>query len=251
MKVAINGWGRIGRIVFRAALKNDADTDIDFVAINTHAAEASWIAHMLKYDSVHGVQDGEIRAEKDTNTIVVNGKEIKILAETDPEKLPWSDLGVDLIVESPRKFMDKNEVSKHLDVGSKKVIIKAPTKNLDNIISLVNCITNCLALVTKVLITMVRSHINNKKLLNLRYEFPRAALLLLTIIPTDRNGGNTKKRHWDKKGNKKERKNTGSEGEEGIKVKEELNEVAKDFRLFVSFLLFKFEIEVKRRLRRV
>ncbi len=210
MKVAINGWGRIGRIVFRAALRNSSN--VDFVAINSHAAEASWVAHLLKYDSVHGVQDGEIRAEKDTNTIVVNGKEIRILAETDPGKLPWSDLGVDVVVESTGKFRDKKDVSKHLDAGCKKVIITAPAKDPDvtlvpgvndemydhashNIISLASCTTNCLAPVAKVLndefginrgfMTTVHSYTSDQRLLDGRHkDLRRARAAAMSIIPT-------------------------------------------------------------------
>ena len=122
MKVAINGWGRIGRLVFRAALQDKSN--IDFVAINSHAAEASWMAHLLKHDSVHGMQQGDIIAEKDS--LVVNGKELRIFAEDDPEKLPWGDLGVDLVVESTGKFRSRDEASKHIDAGCKKVLITAP-----------------------------------------------------------------------------------------------------------------------------
>jgi len=210
MKVAINGWGRIGRIVFRAALRNDSN--VDFVAINSHAAEASWVAHLLKYDSVHGVLDGEIIADKNTNTLVVNGKEIKILAETDPGKLPWNDLGVDTVVESTGKFRDKKDVSKHLDAGCKKVIITAPAKDPDitlvpgvnddmydhathNIISLASCTTNCLAPVAKVLddefgvnrgfMTTVHSYTSDQRILDGRHkDLRRARAAAMSIIPT-------------------------------------------------------------------
>ena len=210
MKVAINGWGRIGRIVFRAALRNDSN--INFVAINSRAAEASWVAHLLKYDSVHGVQDGDIRAGKDTDTIVVNGKEIKILAETDPAKLPWSDLDVDVVVESTGKFRERKDVSKHLDAGCKKVIITAPAKDPDvtlvpgvndemylhekhNIISLASCTTNCLAPVAKVLndafginrsfMTTVHAYTSDQKLLDGRHkDLRRARAAAMSIVPT-------------------------------------------------------------------
>jgi len=210
MKVAINGWGRIGRIVFRAALRNDSN--INFVAINSHAAEASWVAHLLKYDSVHGVQDGDIRAGKDTDTIVVNGKEIKILAETDPARLPWSDLDVDVVVESTGKFRERKDVSKHLDAGCKKVIITAPAKDPDvtlvpgvndemylhekhNIISLASCTTNCLAPVAKVLndafginrsfMTTVHAYTSDQKLLDGRHkDLRRARAAAMSIVPT-------------------------------------------------------------------
>ncbi len=210
MKVAINGWGRIGRIVFRAALRDNSD--IDFVAINSRAAEASWVAHLLKYDSVHGVIEGEIRAEKDTNTLVVNGKEIKILAESDPEKLPWGDLSVDVVVESTGQFRGRKDALKHLDAGSKKIIITAPAKDPDvtlvpgvndeiydpashNIISLASCTTNCLAPVAKVLndefginrgfMTTVHSYTNDQKILDGRHkDLRRARAAAMSIIPT-------------------------------------------------------------------
>lgn len=210
MKVAINGWGRIGRIVFRAALRNDSN--VDFVAINSHAAEASWMAHLLKYDSVHGREDGKIIADKDTNTLVVNGKQIKILAENDPAKLPWRDLGVDVVVESTGKFRDRKGVSKHIDAGCKKVIITAPAKDPDvtlvpgvndetydpashNIISLASCTTNCLAPVAKVLndefginrgfMTTVHSYTGDQRILDGRHEdLRRARAAAMSLIPT-------------------------------------------------------------------
>ncbi len=210
MKVAINGWGRIGRIVFRAALRNSSN--INFVAINSHAAEPSWIAHLLKYDSVHGVQEGDIRAGKDTDTIFVNGKEIKILAETDPAKLPWGDLDVDVVVESTGKFRERKDVSKHLDAGCKKVIITAPAKDPDvtlvpgvndemydhashNIISLASCTTNCLTPVAKVLndefvinrgfMTTVHAYTSDQRLLDGRHkDLRRARAAAMSIVPT-------------------------------------------------------------------
>ena len=208
MKVAINGWGRIGRIVFRAALENKLD--VDFVAVNSHAAEASWMAHLLKYDSVHGMQVGDIRAEKDR--LIVNGKELKIFAESDPGKLPWGDLGVDVVVESTGKFRSREEASKHLAAGSRKVIITAPGKDPDvtivpgvneemydpvkhNIISLASCTTNCLAPVAKVLndkfvinrgfMTTVHSYTGDQKLLDGRHkDMRRARAAAMSIVPT-------------------------------------------------------------------
>ncbi|MDI6810977.1 MAG: type I glyceraldehyde-3-phosphate dehydrogenase [archaeon] len=210
VKVAINGWGRIGRIVFRAALQDNSA--IDFVAINSRAAEASWVSHLLKYDSVHGVFDGEVRADKETNTLVVNGKKIKILAENDIGKLPWSDLGVDVVVESTGAFRDRKTASKHLDAGSKKVIITAPAKDPDvtivpgandemydhaahNVISLASCTTNCLATVVKVLddefgitrglMTTVHSYTNDQRILDGRHkDLRRARAAAMSIIPT-------------------------------------------------------------------
>ncbi len=210
MKVAINGWGRIGRILFRSALRDKSD--IDVVALNSRAAEASWVAHLLKYDSVHGIFDAEVRAGKDKNTLMVNGKEIKILAETDLEKLPWGDLGVDLVVESTGAFRDRKNASKHLEAGCKKVIITAPAKEPDvtivpgvndemydhakhNIISLASCTTNCLAPVAKVLndafginrgfMTTIHSYTNDQKILDGRHkDLRRARAAAMSIIPT-------------------------------------------------------------------
>ncbi|MEA3488245.1 MAG: type I glyceraldehyde-3-phosphate dehydrogenase [Euryarchaeota archaeon] len=208
MKVAINGWGRIGRLVFRAALQDKSD--IDFVAINSHAAEAFWMAHLLKHDSVHGLQQGDIRADKDS--LVVNGKELRIFAENDPEKLPWGDLGVDLVVESTGKFQTRDEASKHIDAGCKKVLITAPGKDPDvtivpgvneemydpathNIISLASCTTNCLAPVVKVLndkfvlnkgfMTTIHSYTGDQKLLDGRHkDMRRARAAAMAIVPT-------------------------------------------------------------------
>lgn len=208
MKVAINGWGRIGRLVFRAALQDKSD--IDFVAINSHAAEASWMAHLLKHDSVHGLQQGDIKADQDS--LVVNGKELRIFAENDPEKLPWGDLGVDLVVESTGKFRSRDEASKHIDAGCKKVLITAPGKDPDvtivpgvneemydptthNIISVASCTTNCLAPVVKVLndkfvvnkgfMTTIHSYTGDQKLLDGRHkDLRRARAAAMAIVPT-------------------------------------------------------------------
>lgn len=208
MKVAINGWGRIGRLVFRAALRDHSA--IDYVAINSRSADASWIEHLLTYDSVHGKQEGEIRAEKDT--LFVDGKEIKILSESDPENLPWRDLGVDVVVESTGKFLDRKGASKHLEAGCKKVIITAPGKEPDvtlvpgvndamynpathNIISLASCTTNCLAPVAKVLedefginrgfMTTVHAYTGDQKILDGRHkDLRRARAAAMSIVPT-------------------------------------------------------------------
>jgi len=208
MKVAINGWGRIGRLVFRAALQDKSN--IDFVAINSHAAEASWMAHLLKHDSVHGLQQGDIKADQDS--LVVNGKELRIFAENDPEKLPWGDLGVDLVVESTGKFRSRDEASKHIDAGCKKVLITAPGKDPDvtivpgvneemydptthNIISVASCPTNCLAPVVKVLndkfvvnkgfMTTIHSYTGDQKLLDGRHkDLRRARAAAMAIVPT-------------------------------------------------------------------
>ncbi len=209
IKVAINGWGRIGRILFRALRDNSA---FDVVAINSRAAEATWVAHLLKYDSVHGIYEGDVKPDKEHNRLVVNGKEIRILAETDLGKLPWGDLGVDLVVESTGAFRDRKSASKHLEAGCKKVIITAPGKEPDvtivpgvndemydhaahKIISLASCTTNCLAPVAKVLhdefeikrgfMTTVHAYTNDQKILDGRHkDLRRARAAAMSIIPT-------------------------------------------------------------------
>ena len=210
VKVAINGWGRVGRIVFRAALRDDSA--LDFVALNNLEAEASWVAHLLRYDSVHGKLGGEVRADKERNMIVVNGKELKILAEREIGKLPWGDLGVDVVVESTGEFTDRKEAVKHLDAGSKKVVITAPSKDPDvtivpgvnddmydhsahKIISVSSCTTNCLAPVANVLneefgikrgfVTTVHSYTNDQRILDgLHKDLRRARAAAMSIIPT-------------------------------------------------------------------
>ena len=210
IKVGINGWGRIGRILFRAALQDDSAFKI--VAINSRGAEADWVAHLLKYDSVHGLFNKSVEANEKTNTLVVNKQEIPIFAETDPEKLPWADLGVDLAVESTGAFRDRKNASKHLTAGSKKVLITAPGKEPDvtivpgvndemydhaahKIISLASCTTNCLAPVAKVLndefgitkgfMTTVHSYTNDQRILDGRHkDMRRARAAAMSIIPT-------------------------------------------------------------------
>ncbi|MBN1454686.1 MAG: type I glyceraldehyde-3-phosphate dehydrogenase [Methanomicrobia archaeon] len=210
MKVAINGWGRIGRILFRAALQNDSAFEV--VAINSRGAEASWVAHLLKYDSVHGIFNKPVEANAKKNALVVNGKEIPIFAETDLEKMPWADLAVDLVVESTGAFRDRKNASKHLTAGSKKVLITAPGKDPDvtivpgvndemydhaahKIISLASCTTNCLAPVAKILndefgiikgfMTTVHSYTNDQKILDGRHkDLRRARAAAMSIIPT-------------------------------------------------------------------
>jgi glyceraldehyde 3-phosphate dehydrogenase len=164
VRVAINGFGRIGRNVFRAA--HESGADIEWLAGNDLTDPAT-IAHLLKYDSTYGPFPGEVSAT-DTG-IVVDGHEIRVLAETDPAKLPWSDLGADVVIESTGRFTDRENASKHLEAGAKKVVISAPATNPDatvvlgvnfdevydrdahNVISNASCTTNCLAPVAKVL----------------------------------------------------------------------------------------------------
>lgn len=205
-KIGINGFGRIGRNVLRAALNKP---EFDIVAVND-LTDALTLAHLLKYDSIHGVLDGEVYAEGDS--IVVNGKKIKVLAQTDPAELPWGELGVDIVVESTGRFTEGAKAKAHLDAGAKKVIISAPAKGEDitivmgvnedqyeadkhNIISNASCTTNCLAPFTKVLLdnfgiesglmTTVHSYTNDQKILDLPHkDLRRARAAAQSIIPT-------------------------------------------------------------------
>src|SRR5688500_5450528 len=127
IRVAINGFGRIGRNVLRAA-KQAGASDIDFVAVND-LTDTKTLAHLLKYDSVHGAYPGTVEA---TGTaLIVDGDEVKVLSEKDPAKLPWRDLGVDVVLESTGRFTNRPDAAKHLDAGAKKVIISAPGKAED------------------------------------------------------------------------------------------------------------------------
>ena len=125
IKVGINGFGRIGRNAFRAAMANPA---LEIVAVND-LTDAETLAHLLKYDSIHGILDAEVKAEKDA--IVVNGKAIKVLAERDPAALPWGALGIDVVVESTGRFTDREGALKHLRDGVKRVLVSAPAKGDD------------------------------------------------------------------------------------------------------------------------
>ncbi|GGE04104.1 glyceraldehyde-3-phosphate dehydrogenase 1 [Marinithermofilum abyssi] len=205
-KVAINGFGRIGRAVFRIAMNNP---EVDVVAIND-LTDANTLAHLLKYDSVHGKLDAEVKAT--ANGLSVNGKEIRVLAERDPAQLPWGDLGIDVVVESTGRFTKKEDAEKHRQAGAKKVIISAPATNEDltvvmgvnhesydpashHVISNASCTTNCLAPVAKVLheqfgvrrglMTTVHSYTNDQQLLDLPHkDMRRARAAAESIIPT-------------------------------------------------------------------
>ena len=159
LRVGINGFGRIGRQVLRAA-KQQGVADIDFVAIND-LTDTKTLAHLFKYDSVHGKYDGQVSADADG--ISIDGDKVKILAERDPAMLPWKDLGVDIVLESTGRFTDAKDARKHIEGGARKVIISAPATNEDitvvmgvnsdkydpashHIISNASCTTNCLAL---------------------------------------------------------------------------------------------------------
>jgi glyceraldehyde 3-phosphate dehydrogenase len=206
IKIAINGFGRIGRVVFRAALKNP---DIKVVAIND-LTDAATMAHLLKYDSVHGKFDQEIIAED--NAITVDGQRIAYTAYKDPAQLPWQSMGVDIAMECTGLFRDKAGASKHLTAGARKVIISAPAKEPDativlgvnhttynpkehHIISNASCTTNCLAPVAKVLMenfgiqnglmTTIHSYTSDQRLLDTPHkDLRRARAATLSMIPT-------------------------------------------------------------------
>lgn len=206
IKVGINGFGRIGRNVFRAAL---GDSDIDIVAAND-VTDAATLAHLLKYDSVLGNLAEDVRADGDT--IVAGRESFKVLKERDPGKLPWKELGVEIVIESTGLFTKREDASKHLDAGAKKVIISAPAKGEDftvvmgvnhedydpsshHVISNASCTTNCLAPVAKVLheefgiakgiMTTIHSYTNDQRLLDLPHkDLRRARAAALSMIPT-------------------------------------------------------------------
>ncbi len=206
VKVGINGFGRIGRLVFRIFLKNDK---FEVVQIND-ITDAATLAHLLKYDSAHGKFDGEVTATD--GAIVVNGKTIKISAERDPANLPWKKLGVEAVVEATGVFRKRADIAKHIEAGAKKVILTVPAKDeIDativlgvndgelkdeyQIVSNASCTTNCLAPVVKVLndkfgivravMTTVHSYTNDQKILDLPHsDLRRARSAAMSIIPT-------------------------------------------------------------------
>src|SRR5881409_150963 len=164
VRVGINGFGRIGRQVVRAA-KLQKVADIEFVAVND-LTDTKTLAHLFKYDSVHRTYRGDVRAGD--GSIVIDGDDMKVLAEKEPSKLPWKDLGVDIVLESTGRFTDASAAKKHIDGGAKKVIISAPAKGEDltivlgvnddmydpgkhQVISNASCTTNCIAPVVKVM----------------------------------------------------------------------------------------------------
>lgn len=206
VKVGINGFGRIGRNVFRAALKN---SNVEIVAVND-LTDANMLAHLLKYDSVHGTLDAEVSVNG--NNIVVNGKEIIVKAERDPAQLGWGELGVEVVVESTGRFTQRADAAKHLEAGAKKVVISAPAKDEDitivmgvnedkydaashHVLSNASCTTNCLAPFAKVLndsfgikrgmMTTVHSYTNDQQILDLPHkDYRRARAAAESIIPT-------------------------------------------------------------------
>lgn len=205
-KVGINGFGRIGRNVFRAALNNE---DVEIVAVND-LTDAETLAHLLQYDSVHGTLAANVEAAD--NAIVVDGKRIDVLSERDPAALPWEELGVEVVVESTGRFTKRADAAKHLEGGAKKVMISAPSGDADQmivmgvnegaydptvhtVISNASCTTNCLAPFAKVLheqfgikrglMTTVHAYTNDQQILDLPHkDLRRARAAAESIIPT-------------------------------------------------------------------
>lgn len=205
LKLAINGFGRIGRLVFRTAVKRQ---DIEIVAVND-LTDAAMLAHLLKYDSVHGTFDAEVTSEGEY--LVVDGKNVRVYAEKDPANLPWGELDVDIVIESTGRFTNYEAAHKHVEAGAKKVIVSAPGKEMptyvmgvnhenydathDVIVSNASCTTNCLAPVAKVLdeqfgikrgmMTTVHSYTNDQRILDLPHkDYRRARAAAQSMIPT-------------------------------------------------------------------
>lgn len=205
-KIGINGFGRIGRAVFRASLEND---NVEIVSIND-LTDANMLAHLLKYDTVHGNLKQSVTVNGDN--LVVDGKEIRITAEKDPAQIPWGQAGVEIVVEATGRFADGESAGKHLEGGAKKVIISAPGKNVDatfvmgvnentydaskhHVMSNASCTTNCLAPFAKVLndkfgikrglMNTVHSYTNDQQILDLPHsDYRRARAAAENIIPT-------------------------------------------------------------------
>src|SRR3954465_10242991 len=209
VRVGINGFGRIGRNLFRAAA--EADADIEFVAVNDLTNTAT-LAHLLKYDSILGPFPGEVDVDEERGIITVDGKELRVLEETDPAKLPWGDLGADVVIESTGRFTDRENASKHLEAGAQKVIISAPATDPDvtvaigvnfddvydaskhDVISNASCTTNCLAPVAKVLtdtvgithglMTTIHAYTADQRLQDLPHkDLRRASAAAINLIP--------------------------------------------------------------------
>ena len=206
LRVAINGFGRIGRNFFRTS---KGVTDFEIVAIND-LTDAPTLAHLLKYDSVHGIFNADVKVKD--SSLIVDGKEIKITAERSPENLPWKELGIDIVIESTGLFTDREKAAKHLDAGAKYVLISAPAKEPDitvclgineedldpakhKIISNASCTTNCLAPIAKVLhkefgivrglMTTIHSYTNDQRILDLPHkDLRRARAAAISMIPS-------------------------------------------------------------------
>ena len=206
VRIAINGFGRIGRLVLRSGYKNK---DVQFVAVND-LADAKTIAHLLKYDSVHGTLPAQVTC--DANSITVDSSPVKVFSKRDPETLPWRDLGIDVVLESTGIFTDRDDAEKHLKAGAKKVVISAPAKRPDvtfvfgvnaqdydrskhQIISMGSCTTNCLAPLVKPLndkiglvnglMTTIHAYTNDQVLTDVMHEdLRRARSATMSMIPT-------------------------------------------------------------------
>jgi glyceraldehyde 3-phosphate dehydrogenase len=209
VRVAINGFGRIGRMIVRAAKKDGRGAGLDFVATND-ITDTATLAHLFRYDSVHGPYEGTVEAKE--GGLVIDGDEMKVYSQKDPTKLPWKDLEVDIVFESTGVFRTKEDAAKHFAAGAKKVILTAPAKNEDiticmgvneerydpkkhHFVSNASCTTNCLAPVVKVLLsefgfrrgfmTTIHSYTNDQQLLDLPHkDLRRARAAALSMIPT-------------------------------------------------------------------
>ncbi len=207
-RIGINGFGRIGRQVLRAA-KEQGVADLDFVAVND-LTDTRTLAHLFRYDSVHGTYPGDVEAGKES--VIVDGDEIKVLSHKDPGTLPWKDLGVDIVLESTGRFTDAAAARKHIDCGAKKVLISAPAKGEDitivmgvnddkydsskhTIVSNASCTTNCLVPMVKVVrdnfgfkhgsMVTIHSYTNDQQILDLPHkDLRRARAAALSMIPT-------------------------------------------------------------------
>ena len=206
IKVGINGFGRIGRLVYRAARQSK---EIEIVAVND-ITDAKTLAHLLKYDSIHGRFNATVAPSADG--ITIDGKPLKVIAERDPAKLPWKELGVDVVLESTGLFTDRAKASAHLTAGAKRVLISAPVKDADGtfvigvndkgydpqkhiVISIGSCTTNCLAPVAKVIhdlytiesgfMTTIHAYTNDQRILDLPHkDLRRARSAAMSLIPT-------------------------------------------------------------------
>lgn len=209
VRVGINGFGRIGRMIMRAAKRDGRGKGLDFVAVND-LTDTKTLAHLFRYDSVHGAYTGQVEAKE--GSLVIDGDELRVLTERDPAKLPWKDLEVDIVFESTGIFRSREDASKHLAGGARKVIITAPAKGEDltvcmgvnhekydpkkhDVISNASCTTNCLSPLVKVLLeefgfqrglmTTIHSYTNDQRLLDLPHsDLRRARAAAVSMIPT-------------------------------------------------------------------
>ena len=215
-KIGINGFGRIGRLVLRALLENEKanpDMAVDIVAIND-ISSPDMLANLFEFDSIHGRFNGKVRVDHDTNEFVFNEDRFKVLAERDPEKLPWKELGADIVIESTGLFRNRAGMEKHIKAGAKRVILSAPASKSDDVditvvrgvnnhelkkehklVSNASCTTNCLAPVLKVLdeafgvehglMTTIHSYTNDQRVLDSQHkDFRRSRAAMMSMIPT-------------------------------------------------------------------